>query len=103
MTEVLKFCVCSAASVCPTLCDPISVVYQAPLSMGFSGNNTGVGCHFPFQGIFLTQGLNPRLLRLLYLLESSLPQHQLGNLLSLYFDLINLKSKDMARRTKSSL
>ena len=28
----------------------------------FSGKNTGVGCHFIFQGIFLTQGLNPRIL-----------------------------------------
>ena len=25
----------------------------------FSGKNTGVGCHFLLQGIFLTQGLNP--------------------------------------------
>ena len=34
---------------------------QAPLSMEFS-MNTGVGCHFLFQEIFLTQGLNPGLL-----------------------------------------
>ena len=27
------------------------------------GKNTGVGCHFLLQGIFLTQKLNPRLLR----------------------------------------
>ena len=26
----------------------------------FSGKNTGVGCHFLLQGIFLVQGLNPR-------------------------------------------
>ena len=26
------------------------------------GKNTGVGCHFLLQGIFLTQGLNPGLL-----------------------------------------
>ena len=30
------------------------------------GQNTGVGCHFLLQGIFLTQGLNPHLLRLLH-------------------------------------
>ena len=30
---------------------------QAPLSMEFSSKNTGVGCHFLLQGIFLTQGL----------------------------------------------
>ena len=29
------------------------------------GKNTGVGCQFLLQGIFLTQGLNPHLLRLL--------------------------------------
>ena len=28
----------------------------------FSGKNTGVGCHFLLQGIFLDQGSNPRLL-----------------------------------------
>ena len=27
----------------------------------FPGKNTGMGCHFLFQGIFLTQGLNPHL------------------------------------------
>ena len=31
----------------------------------FPGKNAGVGCHFLLQGIFLTQGLNPHLLRLL--------------------------------------
>ena len=30
------------------------------------GKNTGVDCHFLFQGIFLTQELNPCLLHLLY-------------------------------------
>ena len=39
-----------------------TVACQAPLSMGFSGKNTGVGCHFLLQGIFPTQGSNPRLL-----------------------------------------
>ena len=37
---------------------PWIVVPQAPLSMGFSRQDTGVGCHFLLQGIFLTQGLN---------------------------------------------
>ena len=36
-----------------------TVAHQAPLSRGFPGKNTGVGCHFLLQGIFLTQGLNP--------------------------------------------
>ena len=30
---------------------------QAPLSMGFPSKNTGVGCHFLLQGIFLIQGI----------------------------------------------
>ena len=37
--------------------------------MGFTGKNTGVGCHFLLQGIFLTQGSNLLLLlgrRILY-------------------------------------
>ena len=53
---------------CPT-CDPMDcVAHQAPLSMGLSGKNTGVGCHalrgssqlrdltrvFCFAGIFFT-------------------------------------------------
>ena len=36
-----------------------TVAHQAPLL----GKNTGVGCYFLFQGIFLTQGSNLRLLR----------------------------------------
>ena len=41
---------------------PWTVACQAPLSMGFPGQNTGVGCHFLSQMIFPTQELNPRLL-----------------------------------------
>ena len=37
------------------------VACQAPLSMDFPGKNTGVGCHFLLQGVFLTQGTNPGL------------------------------------------
>ena len=42
-----------------------TVACQAPLSMGSFGN-TGVGGHFLFQGISLTQGRTPRLLHLLH-------------------------------------
>ena len=41
---------------------PWAVAYQASLSMDFSGNSTGVDCHFFLQGIFLTQRSNPGLL-----------------------------------------
>ena len=37
------------------------------------GKNTGVGCHALLQGIFLTQGLNPRCLHLLCWQAGSLP------------------------------
>ena len=40
--------------------------HQAPLSSGFSRKNTGVGYYALFQGIFPTQGSNPRLLHLLH-------------------------------------
>ena len=37
------------------------------------GKNTGVGCHALLQGIYLTQGVNPSLLRLLHWQVGSLP------------------------------
>ena len=40
---------------------PWNAACQAPLSMGFSGKNTGAGCHFLLQDIFPTQGWNPGL------------------------------------------
>ena len=40
---------------------PRTVALQAPPSIGLSGRNTGMGCHFLLQGIFLTQDWNPGL------------------------------------------
>ena len=40
--------------------------------MGSPGKNTGVGCHFLLQGIFLTQGSSPHLLHFLHWQEGSL-------------------------------
>ena len=45
----------------------------------FPGKNTGVGYHFLLQEIFLTQGLNSCLLRLLPLQADSLPLSLLGS------------------------
>ena len=45
--------------------------------MGFPSKNTGVGCHFLLQGIFLTQGSNPRLLCLLHWQANFLPLRHL--------------------------
>ena len=38
-----------------------TVAYQAPPSLGFSRQESGVGCHFLLLGIFPTQALNPGL------------------------------------------
>ena len=45
-----------------TLCDPMDVACQVPLSMGFPRQECGVGCHFLLQGIFPAQRSNARLL-----------------------------------------
>ena len=60
---MLRICVCMLSQV-QLFVILLTIVYQAPLSMGFfPGKNTGVGCHFLFQGIFPTQGWNLRLLQ----------------------------------------
>ena len=56
-----------------TLVTPWTVAHQASLSKGFLSKNTGVGCHFLFQELFLTQRSNLQLLHLLYRQEASLP------------------------------
>ena len=75
----------------PTLCDPID--YSPPKllcpwnSPGKStgkknnNNNTGVGCRFLLQGIFLTQGLNPDLLHCRQILYHLIPQGSFQNTL----------------------
>ena len=40
---------------------PWTVAYQVPPSLDFPGKNTGMGCHFLLQEIFLTHILNPGL------------------------------------------
>ena len=49
-----------------------TIACQTPLWDSL-GKNTGVGCHSFLQGIFLTQGLTPRLLCLLHWQAGSLP------------------------------
>ena len=39
-----------------------TVACQGPLSVEYLRQEYGVGCHFLFQGIFLTQDSNPHLL-----------------------------------------
>ena len=60
-------CVCvrarSVASIVSDFVIPWTLAHQASLSVGFPIKNTGVGCHYVLQGIFLTQGSNLSLLR----------------------------------------
>ena len=60
---------CSVTSVVSDSVTPGTVAHHAPLSMRFSG----VDCHAFLQGIFPTQGSNPRLLCLLHWEAGSLP------------------------------
>ena len=54
--------------------------WTARLFWHFLGKNTGMGCHFLLQGIFLTQESNLCLLHLLHYQEGALPPHNLGSL-----------------------
>ena len=66
---------CLVAESCPTLLWPHGLwPIRLLCPWGFPGKNTGVGCHFFLQGIFLTQGSN---LCLLYWKAGALPlSHQ---------------------------
>ena len=58
----------------PILYDPVDCSPPGSSVHGDSpGKNTEVGCHLLLQGIFPTQGSNPRLLCLLHWQEGSLP------------------------------
>ena len=74
---------CMHVQSCPTLCHPMfcSPPGSSVLEFlwDFPGKNTGVGCYFLLQGIFLTQGSNPCLLWLLHWQADSWPLHHLRN------------------------
>ena len=70
-------CFCLVPNLCPTLQRPsCTAVCQAPLPWDFPGKNTGVGCHFLHEGIYLTQGSN---MHLLHWQVDSLPLSHLGS------------------------
>ena len=60
----------ACARVCSVVSDSLWPHGMQPARLlcprDFPGKNTGLGCHFLLQGIFLTQGLNPWLLHLLH-------------------------------------
>ena len=55
MTSEVK----SVAQSCPTLCDPWTVAYQAPPSMGFSRQGCWSGLPFPSPGDLPDPGIEP--------------------------------------------
>ena len=60
ITDLKDVCECSVAQSCPTLCNPMgcSLPGFSFLPWDFPGENTGMDCHFQFQGIFPDQGSN---------------------------------------------
>ena len=58
---------------------PWTIAHQTPLSWDSPGKNSGVGCRILLQEIFLTQGSNPCLLRLLYCRWILLPLSHQGS------------------------
>ena len=66
-THIYPVSFCSHAQSCLILHDPMDCSPPGSSVHGvFQARNTEVGSHFLLQGIFLTQGLNPCLLRLLH-------------------------------------
>ena len=45
---------CCVVQSCPALCSLMDCSHQAPLSMEFPRQDTGVDCHFLLQGVFPT-------------------------------------------------
>ena len=75
-----------------------TVAHQAPQSTGIlQGKDTGVGCHFLLQGIFLTRWSNPRLLCVLCYQADSTTGH-LGFCLSFFksYNQTIMKCSDMS-------
>ena len=71
---------CVPARLRPTLCGPMdcSPLARVLCLWNSPSENTAVGWHFLLQGIFMTQGLNTHLLRLLHWRVDSLPLCHLG-------------------------
>ena len=57
--ERIRVCVARALNCVRLLAIPRSVAHRAPLSVGFSHKNTGVGCHFLLQVDLPDPGIEP--------------------------------------------
>ena len=67
-------CACAKSlQSCPTLCDPMCSSLPGSCQWDSPAKNTGVGCQAHLQGIFPTQGSNPRVICLLHWQAGSLP------------------------------
>ena len=65
--QIIFYIIILVSQSCPTLCNPMDCSPPGSSVLGDSlGKKTGVGCHFLFQEIFLTQGFNLCLSRLLH-------------------------------------
>ena len=100
-----RVCVCVCAQklqLCPTLYDSMDCSSPGSSVHGIFQVRRREGCHALLQGIFPTQGLNPRLLLLLHWQLDSLPLSHLGSLKQLYSNNIKKKKKKgMAQCGKS--
>ena len=68
LSQTPYFCACVRAcmlQLCSTLCDTMDTLFSLLCRRNSPGKNFGVGCRALLQGIFPTQGSNPRLLSLL--------------------------------------
>ena len=74
---VCALCACSVSQLSESLWPHRLHSTRLLCPWDFPGKNTGVGCLFLLQGIFLTQGSNPSLLRLLHWQVDSLPLEEL--------------------------
>ena len=56
---ISALCACSVTQLCPTLCDPMTIAHQAPLSMGFPRKEYWPGLLFPPPGTLPDPRIEP--------------------------------------------
>ena len=83
---------------CLTVCEPGLQPSRLLCPWDSPGKTTGMGCHFPLQGILLTQGLNPGLLHCRQILFSQSHQGSINSLMA-----IPLTQLSMPHTPQSSL